>query len=145
MSYSKSLVLAAALLTAGAASSAILPEGSYPEPAVRGEGQSRAEVAAEATSRNQPAKLDLVPGEGRPQFVRGFGQQALSRSEVIADRELWQRVGLGAAAYGEATPDLHGHDYQARLAEYQELRNGPVFAERVRRLASGTDVRAKII
>ena len=134
MFYGKSIVLAAALLTAGAASSAVIPEGSYPEPAVR---QTRADVAAEATGLNPSARLDLVPGEGRPQFVRAFGKHGLSRAEVIADRELWQRAGLAAAGQGEATPDVHGQDYQARLAEYQALRNGPVYAERVRHLASG--------
>lgn len=62
---------------------------------------------------------------------------ALSRAEVQADLNLWNRAGLGQANAGDRTPDANP-GYQASLAEYNRLRSGPEFVAEVRRL--GGDV-----
>ena len=62
---------------------------------------------------------------------------ALSRAEVQADLNLWNRAGLGQANAGDRTPDADPA-YQASLAEYRRLRSGPEFVAEVRRL--GGDV-----
>lgn len=61
----------------------------------------------------------------------------LSRAEVQADLNLWNRAGLGQANSGDRTPDADPA-YEARLAEYRRLRSGPEFVAEVRRL--GGDV-----
>jgi hypothetical protein len=58
---------------------------------------------------------------------------ALSRAEVQADLNLWNRAGLGQVNAGDRTPDADP-TYQARVAEYQRLRSGPEFVAEVRRL-----------
>lgn len=58
---------------------------------------------------------------------------ALSRAEVQADLNLWNRAGLGQANYSDRTPDADP-TYEARLAEYRRLRSGPEFVAEVRRL-----------
>lgn len=62
---------------------------------------------------------------------------ALSRAEVQADLNLWNRAGLGQANAGDRTPDADPA-YEARVAEYRRLRSGPEFVAEVRRL--GGDV-----
>lgn len=56
----------------------------------------------------------------------------LSRAEVLADLALWQRAGM---TYWPAPPidtDLRFMgDYQAALARYQQLHDGPAFQEAV--------------
>ena len=144
MNCVKSIVFAAALLSAGAAFSAPFSfpqaEGSYPEqPAVGAvEGRSRAEVTAEAARYNEAGTPGLIRGEDRPELVQSFGQHGLTRAEVAADLELWQRAGLSAAGYGEASPDVYDRDYQAKLAQYQVLRHSRAYAELVRQIAART-------
>lgn len=57
----------------------------------------------------------------------------LSRAEVIADLNLWQRAGVDryveTQQYG-----LETSEYQKAFAEYQRLRNGPAFAQEVARV-----------
>lgn len=133
----KSIVLAVALTATGAAFSAVIPEGSYPQIPAGSNGKTRAEVSAEAARFNEAGRPGLIRGEQRPEFVPAFAARPQNRAEVDADLELWQRAGLAAASRGEATPDLQGSDYQAQLAAYRGLRNGPAYAELVRRLAGG--------
>lgn len=58
---------------------------------------------------------------------------SLSRAEVLADLNLWNRAGLSQANAGDRTPDVDPA-YQARLAEYRSLRSGPEFVAEVSRL-----------
>jgi hypothetical protein len=134
----KSIVLVTALMSAGAAFSAHLPEDAYPgQPSVSAtEGRSRIDVANEAARYNLAGKPGLLSGEDRPAFVQSFGQRDLSRAEVIADLRLWQQAGLSHAISGEASPDVFAKEYQAKLSQYHELRNGPIYAESVRQIGS---------
>lgn len=138
MSPLKSILLVTTLMSAGAAFGAHLPEGDYPaqQSVATAESRSRIDVAAEAVRFNLAGKPGLLSGEDRPAFVQSFGQQGLSRAEVMADLGLWQQAGLSHAANGEASPDVFAKDYQAKLARYHAMRNGPVYAEAVRRIGS---------
>ena len=140
MNHAKSIVVAAVLLATGAAFGATPPEGSYPEQPTMsaGEGRIRAEVAADAVRYNQAGRPGQVRGDGEAVFVHDFGQRGLTRSEVIADLQLWNRAGLSAAGHGESSPDVHGSDYKSRVAVYQSLRSGPAYAEAIRQIAGGS-------
>lgn len=59
--------------------------------------------------------------------------KALTRAEVQADLQLWKQVGLDAYSQGENAA-FNQHDYEAKLARYQQQRNSPAFAELVQRI-----------
>ncbi len=57
----------------------------------------------------------------------------LSRTEVQADLNLWNRAGLGsvnAGEYGDVTDTI----YAQRMATYQRMRSGPEYVAEVQRL-----------
>lgn len=56
--------------------------------------------------------------------------QTVSRAEVLADLEIYQRSGL-ATAEQQDLQQFRGAQYQAALARYQALRRSPEFAARV--------------
>ncbi|MBB1634132.1 DUF4148 domain-containing protein [Cupriavidus sp. UME77] len=47
---------------------------------------------------------------------------SLTRQEVRANLEAWQRAGLAQAWRRDATPDIYSEKYQQRLANYERLR-----------------------
>lgn len=55
---------------------------------------------------------------------------SLTRQEVRADLEAWQRAGLAEAWRGDATPDIYSNAYQKRFANYERLRAAPAAAAR---------------
>ncbi|WP_343589562.1 DUF4148 domain-containing protein [Paracidovorax wautersii] len=57
----------------------------------------------------------------------------LSRAEVQADLNLWNRAGLGSINSGEYS-DVTSPAYAQRLATYQRLRSGPEYVAEVQRL-----------
>lgn len=52
----------------------------------------------------------------------GKVSRALTRQEVRADLEAWQKAGLSDAWRGDATPDIYSADYQKKMAVYERLR-----------------------
>lgn len=60
--------------------------------------------------------------------------QTVSRAEVLADLEIYQRSGL-ATAEQQDLQQFRGASYQAALARYQALRRAPEFAARVTAIA----------
>ena len=63
----------------------------------------------------------------------------LTRAEVQADLALYQRAGLDGSEYREGFNSFDS-TYQARVATYRRLRNGPEFAAEVARIeARGGD------
>lgn len=60
----------------------------------------------------------------------------LSRAEVIADLNLWKRVGLQAYTNRGDSYEFFNPAYERALAEYQRLRNGPEYLAEVRRVAN---------
>jgi hypothetical protein len=64
-------------------------------------------------------------------------KSTLSRAEVLADLNLWNRSGLGAISHGENTPAADP-SYAERMAEYQNLRSGPEYQAELRRLSGST-------
>lgn len=62
----------------------------------------------------------------------------LSRAEVQADLNLWNRAGLGqlnSGEYGDVTDPI----YAQRLAIYQRLRSGPEYVAEVQRLGGSVN------
>jgi len=60
----------------------------------------------------------------------GKSNHSLTRQEVRADLEAWQRAGLAEAWRGDATPDIYSNAYQKRFANYERLRAAPAAAAR---------------
>lgn len=67
----------------------------------------------------------------------------VSRAEVQADWNLWQKAGLGMYQVGEGSPAADPM-YQQRYAEYQRLRSGPEYVAEVRRLGGETSAVASV-
>ncbi|GKT22906.1 MULTISPECIES: DUF4148 domain-containing protein [Comamonadaceae] len=65
--------------------------------------------------------------------------QPLTRAEVVADLNLWNRAGLNQFEAADRTPDADPA-YQMRLAEYQRLRSGPEYMAEVQRVGGGHNV-----
>ena len=82
----------------------------------------------------------IFPEGSYPEQPSASRSEGRSRAEVIADLQLWQRAGV-AADGGELSPDYYAPGYQLRLAEYQSLRDGPVYTELVRQIVSRTGER----
>lgn len=61
------------------------------------------------------------------------GTPALSRAEVRADLTLWRQSGMHKFYQGRQRPDVFSARYQASHAKYIQLKNGPEYAEEVRR------------
>jgi len=61
-------------------------------------------------------------------------QRALSRAEVLADAEIYDRSGLRAIEQDDLT-QIRGARYQAALARYQALRQSPEFGRLVQAIA----------
>ena len=66
---------------------------------------------------------------------------SLSRAEVQADLNLWNRAGLSGMNTGEGYADTNS-DYAARLAQYQRARSGAEYQAEVRRLGGDTSTLA---
>ena len=66
--------------------------------------------------------------------------QALTRAEVVADFNLWHRVGLDQML---ATPgyNFNSDEYQQAFAQYQALRSGPAYAEELARVRAAQRAR----
>jgi len=62
-----------------------------------------------------------ILGCATPAGNQASGTQSLTRQEVRADLEDWQRSGLDALWMGE-TPDVYSPEYRRRLAIYERLR-----------------------
>ena len=58
----------------------------------------------------------------------------LTRAEVQADFEMWRLSGLEELNRGEAPPDTTSLAYRTAEARYAALRNGPQYAELVKKL-----------
>ena len=89
--------------------------------------QSRADVTAGyfASPSKAPQELRVGPADAGP--------GAVSRTTVLAERNLWIRAGLntvGDHAYMEP-------GYAQRMESYTRMRNGPEFMAEVNRLESG--------
>ncbi len=65
---------------------------------------------------------------------------ALSRAEVQADLNLWNRAGLNQFSGEQFAADTPA--YQAKLAEYQRLRSGSAYLAEVRSLGGNVDATA---
>lgn len=61
--------------------------------------------------------------------------QAVTRAQVLADLEMWDRAGMNQypseAGYTDVRNDA---GYQRNLSEYQRLRSGPEYQEAVHKL-----------
>ena len=142
---SASLAASAAFAAStGSSSGFVSPEvWSGPEPVVVGQPLSRAEVQADFLRWKQ-AGLNLhVDGENSaatdPAYAARLAQyqressgnaaaaRPLSRAEVQADFELWKQAGLSVHAEGENSLS-NDPSYAARLAKYQQLRQGSTYA-----------------
>ena len=66
---------------------------------------------------------------------------ALSRAEVQADLNLWNRAGLSGSNSGESYAD-NTPAYAARLAQYQRQRSGAEYQAEVTRLGGNTNTMA---
>ena len=117
MNYAKPLLVAAALLTSGAAFSADPPEGSYPAAVPAGQVEHGAADLAPASKAGARAWIT----EGRPNFQAYVGPQA-SRAEVVSERRDWQASGLAAMSQA-AEPVFATPDYQRRLDQYVRSRH----------------------
>ncbi|PLP97491.1 DUF4148 domain-containing protein [Cupriavidus pauculus] len=51
-------------------------------------------------------------------------QRGLTRAEVRADLEAWQRAGLAEYFRGDGGPDFSNREFQRRLEAYQATRAG---------------------
>lgn len=61
--------------------------------------------------------------------------QTLTRAQVLADLEMWDRAGMNRYPSEIAYPDVKGTaDYQANLNEYHRLRSGPEFQAAVQQM-----------
>ena len=116
MNYAKPLLVAAALLTSGAAFSANLPEGSYPDAVIAAvpAGQVGQGAAGLASAGDAGGRAWI--SEGRPNFQAYAGPQA-SRTDVVNERRDWQASGLAAMSQA-AEPVFATPDYQRRLDQY---------------------------
>jgi hypothetical protein len=68
----------------------------------------------------------------------------LSRSEVIADLNLWKRAGMDRFA-GRDDFDPLAADYLRAQAQYQRLRNGPEYLAEVRLVAGRRNETAAVL
>lgn len=75
-------------------------------------------------------------GMAHAQQAPAAADHPLTRAEVLADLEIWQRAGLNELSSFEGYADVSlNSDYQQRLAVYRQLRSGPAYAEAVARLS----------
>jgi hypothetical protein len=87
-------------------------------------------AAGTALADNGEIELNRAPD------VAATDSRPVDRAEVVADLHLWRQAGLADAP----EVDVESPVYQAKLATYERLRNGPAFAaevERVREIRSG--------
>lgn len=55
-------------------------------------------------------------------------ERALTRAEVLADLEMWNRAGLNKYPSSHGYPEItQTSEYQNSLREYRRLRNGPEY------------------
>lgn len=79
-----------------------------------------------------------------PSQEEWFGAQpvaagaSLSRAEVLAELNLWNRAGLNQANAGDHN-DVADPAYAQRLAAYQRLRSGPEYVAEVQRLGGSVN------
>lgn len=66
----------------------------------------------------------------------------LTRAEVQADLHLWRAAGLDAGD-GDVAQDTLSAEYQAKVATYQRLRQGPAFLAELRRILGQSAVAEK--
>lgn len=85
--------------------------------------------AASAQSHSQEDYVGTLP----------VSLSLMSRAEVIADLNLWNRAGLRASHMGEHS-GMDDALHAQRLATYQRLRSGPEYRAEVRRLQGGSAV-----
>lgn len=61
--------------------------------------------------------------------------RAITRAEVLADLEIWNRAGLKKFPSANDYPEIEKtSDYQNSLREYHRLRNGPEYQATVQKL-----------
>jgi hypothetical protein len=129
--FTKHLV-AAALAAFG--TSAVLAQEATPDtwmketPPVK----SRAEVAREVAAARASGDLDILR---EYDIVDRHYMPTLTRAEVLADLQIWQRAGLDRFGRGEASPDVHSPEYRRAFARYAALRASPEFAALVKSIA----------
>lgn len=59
-------------------------------------------------------------------------QEPKSRSEVLTELSLWQRAGLNQ--YNAEGADQSSLDYQRRMDQYAQMRNGPQYVTELQRI-----------
>lgn len=102
-------------------------------------------MTSASTLRSALVSLALVAGvahAGVAQAAEAVSAQphALTRAEVVADLNLWHRVGLDQML---ATPGFNftSPEYQQAMAQYQTLRSGPAYAEELARVRAAHGAR----
>lgn len=77
-----------------------------------------------------------MAGEIYPQSLQEEGRP-VTRAEVLADLEMWNRAGMNWYPREDTYPDIKQNgEYQKSLREYRRLRNGPEFQVAVQNLKS---------
>ena len=77
-----------------------------------------------------------MAGEVYPQPAQDEGRP-VTRAEVLADLEMWNRAGMNRFPREEMYPNiLQNSEYQQSLREYRRLRSGPEFQAAVQNLKS---------
>jgi len=65
-----------------------------------------------------------------------YGTGTLTRAEVKADLEVWNRSGMGQLSRGESTPKVFSQRYRQAYSEYVRMRNGPEYQEALKKQKS---------
>jgi len=77
-----------------------------------------------------------MAGEIYPQPSQEEGRP-VTRAEVLADLEMWNRAGMNRYPREDTYPDIRQNsEYQKSLREYRRLRSGPEFQTAVQNLKS---------
>jgi hypothetical protein len=95
--------------------------------------KSRAEVVAETTAARAHGELEHIR---QYDIVTHRQPSTLTRAEVLADLQLWQRAGLSAFGRGQASADVHAPGYRAAYARYEALRASPEYDALVATIAA---------
>jgi hypothetical protein len=94
--------------------------------------KSRAQVTQEVVAARANGDFDVAR---QYDIVDRHYRPTLSRAEVLADLQVWQRAGLQAFNRGEASPDTSSVEYRRAYARYAELRTSAEFAALVQSIA----------
>lgn len=86
-------------------------------------------ITSVAFANNQISNLPQELWPGPP----AASASTLSRAEVRADLQVWQRAGMDKFSQGDGV-SWNTADYERRLRHYQEMRQSPAFAELVKKL-----------